>query len=109
MLSKMIHVVRHLIQGKPQLEVAANAALAYLALITAFQQEGLLELEWVPKLAIDVGDTEYEVRSGLKIRQCWADQIDRPRQQTFGDGSRRRGLAERQWSGSYARNCGSCC
>ena len=65
-LPEMVHVVRHLIQGKPELEVAANAALAYLALMTAFQQEGLLELEWVPELDIDVGNTEYKVVFSLK-------------------------------------------
>jgi hypothetical protein len=41
--------------------VAHNAALTYLAMITAFQQAKLVELDWVPVLAIDVGDTEYQV------------------------------------------------
>ena len=60
-LPEMISFLRHLVQGKTQREAAKNAALAYLALMTAFQQEGMVELEWVPSLAIDVGDIEYEV------------------------------------------------
>ena len=60
-LKEMMRFIKHLIHRSDAQTVAHNAALAYLAMISAFQQAGLVELEWVPVLTIDVGDAEYEV------------------------------------------------
>jgi hypothetical protein len=60
-LQEMVRFIKHLVHGSNAQTAAHNAALTYLAMITAFQQAGLVELDWVPVLAIDVGDTEYQV------------------------------------------------
>jgi hypothetical protein len=60
-LQEMVRYIQHLLHGSDAQIVAHNAALTYLAMMTAFQQAGLVELEWVPVLAIDVGNTEYQV------------------------------------------------
>ena len=64
-LQEMIRFIRFLVERDTDKEVAHNASLAYLALVTAFQQAGLVEVEWAPVLAIDIGDVEYEVRANL--------------------------------------------
>ena len=62
-LQEMIRFIKFLVERDNDEEVAHNASLAYLAIITAFQQAGLVEAEWAPVLSIDVGDVEYEVRA----------------------------------------------
>ena len=73
-LQEMIRFIKFLVERDNDKEVAHNASLAYLAIITAFQQAGLVEAEWVPVLTIDVGDVEYEVRTNL----CLSKTIDQP-------------------------------
>ena len=68
-LQEMIRFITFLFEHDTDKEVAHNASLAYLALVTAFQQAGLVEVEWAPVLAIDVGDVEYEVRTKLCLVQ----------------------------------------
>ena len=48
-------------QSNPAI-AAKNAAIAYRALITGFVEGGMMEIEWVPRLVIEVGDREFEVR-----------------------------------------------
>jgi hypothetical protein len=60
-LLEMVRFIKHLVHGSNAQIAGHSAALRYLAMITAFQQAGLVESDWVPVLAIDVGDTEYQV------------------------------------------------
>lgn len=60
-LHEMIRYIKHFLGRPKAFEIAQHAALIYLAVMTAFQDEGLLELEWVPALAIDVGEHEFEI------------------------------------------------
>jgi hypothetical protein len=69
-LQEMIRFIKFLIERDTDQEVAHNASLAYLALITAFQQAGLVETDWTPVLAIDVGDVEYEVSKSTVCLDC---------------------------------------
>ncbi|RSH83671.1 hypothetical protein EHS25_005575 [Saitozyma podzolica] len=60
-LPEMMRYVQHLVEG-PEAGVAArNAALAYLALITAFAEKGLLQIDWAPRLLIEVGNREFGI------------------------------------------------
>jgi hypothetical protein len=38
-----------------------NAATAYLALITAFSDENVIEVAWAPSLVVELDFQEYEV------------------------------------------------
>jgi hypothetical protein len=62
-LPEMMRYVQHLVEGPEAEVVARNAALAYLALITAFAEKGLLQIDWAPRLLIEVGNQEFEVSS----------------------------------------------
>jgi hypothetical protein len=62
-LPEMMRYVQHLVEGPETEVVARNAALAYLALITAFAEKGLLQIDWAPRLLIEVGNQEFEVSS----------------------------------------------
>ncbi|OCF70813.1 hypothetical protein I204_08533 [Kwoniella mangroviensis CBS 8886] len=42
-------------------QAARNAGLLYLALIMAFQENGSIEMEWVPKLLLEFGNEDYEI------------------------------------------------
>jgi hypothetical protein len=42
----MRNYVQHLVEGPEAEVVARNAALAYLALITAFAKKGHLQIDW---------------------------------------------------------------
>ena len=61
-LLKMVAYIKFLLQRRSERDTAHNAALAYLALMTAFEQEGLTEMGYVPDLAIEIGGVEYKVR-----------------------------------------------
>ena len=52
--------LQHLVEGPEAEVVARNAALAYLALITAFAEKGLLQIDWAPRLLIEAGNREFE-------------------------------------------------
>jgi hypothetical protein len=60
-LFEMIRYIRYVIDRKDPSEAAHNAALIYLAVFTAFKEEKLLELDWVPSLSLDIGDKEFEI------------------------------------------------
>ncbi|GFZ44318.1 hypothetical protein JCM24511_02040 [Saitozyma sp. JCM 24511] len=60
-LPEMMRYVQHLVEGPEAEVVDRNAALAYLALITAFVEKGLLQIDWAPRLLIEVGDREFEI------------------------------------------------
>jgi hypothetical protein len=60
-LQKMVRFIGQLIHDSNAQIAGHNAALTYLAIMTAFQHAGLVELDWAPVLAIAVGDTEYQV------------------------------------------------
>jgi hypothetical protein len=62
-LPEMMRYVQHLVEGPEAEVVARNAALAYLALITAFAEKGLLQIDWAPRLLIEVRNREFEVSS----------------------------------------------
>jgi hypothetical protein len=62
-LPEMMSYVQHLVEGPEAEVVARNAALAYLAVITAFAEKGLLQIDWAPRLLIEVGNREFEVSS----------------------------------------------
>jgi hypothetical protein len=62
-LPEMMRYVQHLVEGPEAEVVAQNAALAYLALITAFAEKDLLQIDWAPRLLIEVGNREFEVSS----------------------------------------------
>lgn len=79
-LFEMIRYVRHVINRHDPSEAAHNAALVYLAVVTAFKDEKLLELDWVPSLSLDIGDNEFEivisqVSLGLLIADRVADSM----------------------------------
>jgi hypothetical protein len=38
-------------------------AVAYLALMTAFAQKGLLQVDWAPRLLIEAEAREFEARN----------------------------------------------
>ena len=61
-LKDLMRYTEHLVSNDDDRIVAHNAALVYKALITAFEKRGLLQCAWAPRLAIDVGPREYEVR-----------------------------------------------
>jgi hypothetical protein len=61
-LSEMIKYIRRLIISVSDPEAAAmNAATAYLALITAFSDENVIEVAWAPCLVVELDSQEYEV------------------------------------------------
>jgi hypothetical protein len=62
-LPEMMSYVEHLVEGPEAEIIARNAALAYLALITAFAEKGLLQIDWAPRLLIEVGNRGFEVSS----------------------------------------------
>ena len=49
---------------------ARNASLIYLAVISAFSAERLLQVAWALRLLIDIGEREFEVRLA-KVRCCF--------------------------------------
>jgi hypothetical protein len=55
--------VEHLVEGPEAEIIARNAALAYLALITAFAEKGLLQIDRAPRVLIEVGNRGFEVSS----------------------------------------------
>jgi hypothetical protein len=57
----MIGYIRQLLEGEDLISVASNAALAYLALVVAFSDCGLLQIDWAPRILIEVGQREFEV------------------------------------------------
>lgn len=61
-LLEMQRYIRHLVAVPDKEAAAHNASLAYLAMMHAFAEEGLLQLGWAPRLVIDLRDREYEVR-----------------------------------------------
>jgi hypothetical protein len=61
-LAEMQRYLRHLVAVPDKEAAAHNASLAYLAMMHAFAEEGLLQLAWAPRLVIDIGDQEYGVR-----------------------------------------------
>ena len=60
-LSEMQRYIRHLVAVSDKTAAAHNASLAYLAMMQAFAEEGLLRLAWAPRLVIDLGEKEFEV------------------------------------------------
>jgi hypothetical protein len=60
-LPEMMRYVEQFVEGREAEAFASNAALAYLALITAFSQKGLLQVDWAPRLLIEAGGLEFEV------------------------------------------------
>ena len=59
-LPEMRDYIARLLETPDPQETAHNAAMAYLTLITAFVDKGLLECMWAPRIVIDVGLQEYE-------------------------------------------------
>ncbi|RSH95819.1 hypothetical protein EHS25_000912 [Saitozyma podzolica] len=59
-LPEIMRYVQQLVDPEAEV-VARNAALAYLALITAFAEKGLLQIDWAPRLLIEVGNGEFEI------------------------------------------------
>jgi hypothetical protein len=57
----MQRYIRHLVAVSDKAAAAHNASLAYLAMMHAFAEEGLLRLAWAPRLVIDLGEKEFEV------------------------------------------------
>jgi hypothetical protein len=57
----MIGYIRQLLDGEDSASIAANAALAYLALVVAFSDRSLLQISWAPCILIEVGEKEFEV------------------------------------------------
>jgi hypothetical protein len=66
-LPEMMRYVQHLVEGDEPEVVARNAALVYLAIITAFAERGLLQADWAPRLVIDVEGREFEVSEKLSL------------------------------------------
>lgn len=60
-LPEMQRYISYLVGGSDRQLAAHNASLAYLSLMHAFAEEGLLQLAWAPRLIIDVGGQEHEV------------------------------------------------
>jgi hypothetical protein len=60
-LADMGRYIKHLISASDPATAAENAALVYLATMTAFTEGGLLHLEYVPRLLIDIRGQEFEV------------------------------------------------
>ena len=60
-LSEMIKYIRRLISVSDPEVAAMNAATAYLALITAFSDENVIEVAWAPSLVVQLDSQEYEV------------------------------------------------
>ena len=68
-IQEMIRFVQAFVSC-PEPELAAsNAALAYRALITGFANQGLMEIEWAPRIIIERGGAEFEVSGS----QSYAD------------------------------------
>jgi hypothetical protein len=62
----MQRYIAHLV-AEPDKQVAVrNASLAYFALMHSFSTGGLLQLAWAPRLVIDLGEQEFEVRQSLR-------------------------------------------
>jgi hypothetical protein len=57
----MIRHIRDVIDRHDPNEAAHNASLVYLAVFTAFGDEKLSELDWVPSFSLDIGDREFEI------------------------------------------------
>ena len=67
-LPEMIGYIRQLLGGEDPISVASNAALAYLALVVAFSDRGLLRLNWAPRILIEVGKKEFEVSPVVPVQ-----------------------------------------
>jgi hypothetical protein len=57
----MIKYIRRLISVSDPEAAAMNAATAYLALITAFPDEKVIQVAWAPSLVVELDSQEYEV------------------------------------------------
>ncbi len=66
-LLEMIEYIETLLsQSDPQV-VAQNASFVYLAVMTAFTKKGLLQLAWAPRVSIEIGAQDYEVRFTVSL------------------------------------------
>jgi hypothetical protein len=74
-LPEMMRYVQHLVEGDEPNAVARNAALVYLAIITAFAERGLLQTDWAPRLVIDVEGREFEVSEKLSLPPAPANSL----------------------------------
>ena len=61
-LPELVRYARHLTGGPDTDTSARNASVVYLAVITAFAAGGLMQVEWAPRLLIDINEREFEVR-----------------------------------------------
>ena len=57
-------IERLLSSGSPE-EIAHKASTAYLALIIAFERKQLMEVDFAPRLVIDIDNHEFEVSALL--------------------------------------------
>ena len=60
-LPKVTSFVERILSTGLPLEVAQKASAAYLALILAFQRRNIMEVEFAPRLILDIGDEGFEV------------------------------------------------
>lgn len=72
-LPEMIGYVQQLVNHQEPQVVAGNAALAYLALITAFSDRGLLQVDWAPRIVIEVDSKEFEVSPRFNLSAILVD------------------------------------
>ena len=61
-LPELMRYINRLLEGDVAEHVARNASLLYLALVTGFVENDLLQEAWAPRIIINVGNQEYEVR-----------------------------------------------
>jgi hypothetical protein len=67
-LVEFVQFARHVIDQNDPLKAAKYAGMLYLALISAFEADGMIEYEWAPTLTLEIQSIEYEV--SLRDGKC---------------------------------------
>ena len=66
-LVDFVRFARHVIDQTDPVKAAKYAGMLYLALISAFEAEAMIEYEWAPALTLEIQSNEYEVGSRGEI------------------------------------------
>jgi hypothetical protein len=67
-LVDFVQFARHVIDQNDPLKAAKYAGMLYLALISAFEADAMIEYEWAPTLTLEIQSIEYEV--SLRDEKC---------------------------------------
>jgi hypothetical protein len=82
-LPEMIRYIKGLISIPDRAAAVRNAALAYMALVTAFSEGNFTQIAWAPSFVIELDSQEYEVNvltsmnRANRMTDLWSPSPDR--------------------------------